>query len=300
LQPANGTVEDYTQTGDVRVCTRDTYFIPYGGEKDAAQICNENFGEEANCEAISPLAINTGGCAMKRALQQVDCFTKLLGGYTDISCCYDREISFNWRTFDGRNWMSPVRDQGNCGSCVAFAAVGVIEAKNNLNNTNPDLDIDLSEQELVSECSSSIINCDGGGQPDQAIDYVLSNGLRTEECFPYLGIDAGCTPRCDVRHAIASKYYVEINDDIIKRKLVDSGPIVVTVKWSEIAFDKDMVGRFVIDDAEELYHSVVLVGYNEVGGIWMFKNSWGTWWGDNGYGKFAYDGCTFYNALGVE
>lgn len=60
--------------------------------------------------------------------------------------------SFDWRSYGGVNWLTAVRDQKNCGSCWAFAAVGVVEAHYNIVKNNANLDLNLAEQDLVS-CS---------------------------------------------------------------------------------------------------------------------------------------------------
>ncbi len=70
--------------------------------------------------------------------------------------------SFDWTTYQGSNWLPPVRNQGGCGSCWAFSAVGVAEAAHNIAANNPNLDLDLSEQYLVSDCDTSDGNCCGG------------------------------------------------------------------------------------------------------------------------------------------
>ncbi|GAF84466.1 unnamed protein product, partial [marine sediment metagenome] len=60
--------------------------------------------------------------------------------------------SFDWRNYSGQDWMTPVKNQGSCGSCWAFSAVGVVEAVYNIATDDPDLDLDLSEEYLVSDC----------------------------------------------------------------------------------------------------------------------------------------------------
>ena len=69
--------------------------------------------------------------------------------------------SFDWRNYGGHNWMTSVKDQGGCGSCWAFSAVGVVEAVYNIGWNDPNLDLDLSEEYLVSDCLSNGTCCGG-------------------------------------------------------------------------------------------------------------------------------------------
>jgi len=69
--------------------------------------------------------------------------------------------SFDWRNHNGGNWLTPVKSQGGRGSCWVFSSVGVVEAAHNIAGGNPDLDLNLSEQYLVSDCLS-YNNCCGG------------------------------------------------------------------------------------------------------------------------------------------
>ena len=103
--------------------------------------------------------------------------------------------SIDWRNFNGQNWMTAVKDQGSCGSCWAFSAVGVVEAVYNIATQDPGLDLDLSEQYLVSDCYGSDSCC--GGWHDDALDYVKNNGITDEGCFPYA--DGGCQSTCFIQ-----------------------------------------------------------------------------------------------------
>jgi C1A family cysteine protease/putative hemolysin len=97
--------------------------------------------------------------------------------------------SFTWKNKDGKNWMTSVKDQGICGSCWAHAAAAVLEAKYNIDNLDDSIDLDLSEEELVSDCSSAGSCC--GGSAAAALEYIKENGLVEEGCFPY---DSGDDP----------------------------------------------------------------------------------------------------------
>ncbi|MCX7958774.1 MAG: hypothetical protein N3B13_06980, partial [Deltaproteobacteria bacterium] len=100
----------------------------------------------------------------------------------------------DYRDYLGFNWMTPVRDQGSCGSCWAFSTLGSLEAVIKMYNSDPFMDLDLSEQELVS-CTASG-SCTYGGSQYFAADYIKSNGITDEACFPYIAQEGDCKNKC--------------------------------------------------------------------------------------------------------
>ena len=91
-------------------------------------------------------------------------------------------MPYDWRNWNGINYITPVRDQAICGSCWAYSAIGAIEATYNVQETILH-NIDLSEQNLVSECG-----CPGdckGGFPHKAFNFIKNNGVVDEQCMPY-------------------------------------------------------------------------------------------------------------------
>lgn len=205
---------------------------------------------------------------------------------------------FDWRNFKGKSWMTPVKDQATCGSCWAFGSVGAVEARFNIENNNT-IAIDLSEQQLVSDCG-----CPGsclGGFPEHALNFIQNNGIVTESCFPYTSqhciykntrfrggseylCENACKNKkcsnpgtCDLCESAQNQlWYIQThgtvaNDiDTIKRALVCKGPLAVTSKkWS---------------------HVIVLVGWDDSDGTWAIKNSWGIGWKNKGYGRIYYEG----------
>lgn len=100
---------------------------------------------------------------------------------------------FDWRAKDGHNWMTNVKDQASCGSCWAFAAIGVVEAQHNISNGVPDPLYSLSEEYLISGCDSKTteIGCCCGGDPGKALVYIRDHGVTDSNCFPYA--DSGCS-----------------------------------------------------------------------------------------------------------
>lgn len=166
----------------------------------------------------------------------------------------------------GSGWMTSIKTQ-LCSDCWAHAATGAVEAGINL-FYNQHLDIDLSEQELVS-CSGAG-SCAYGGNPQQALNYMMNLGIHDDASFPETGRDDPCnlSPFPHELFTIAGyeDIYASSGDDNIKQQLIAHGPLVFgIISW---------------------WHTMVLVGYetDSTGQpIWILKNSWGPLWGQNGY-----------------
>ena len=191
--------------------------------------------------------------------------------------------SFDWRNRHGANkpespyydgdstgsgWITSVKSQ-LCADCWAHSALGATEAQVNL-YFNQHLDLDLSEQELVS-CSGAG-SCQYGGNPGAALSYISNVGVVDETCFPESGTDEACNlcPVPQERIQIAGYEGIDpyAGEDNIKRRLISFGPLPFGISsW---------------------WHCMVLVGYErdtDTGEtVWILKNSWGTSWGENGYG----------------
>ena len=87
---------------------------------------------------------------------------------------YDLPDHFDWRDQHGQNYVTSIKDQQQCGSCWAFSAVGALEGHANAFYNNPSLDINMSEQDLVS-CSGA--GTCGGGWPSLALSYIQQSGV---------------------------------------------------------------------------------------------------------------------------
>jgi hypothetical protein len=102
--------------------------------------------------------------------------------------------SFDWRNYNNTNYITPVKNQGSCGSCWAFVTTGSVQDEANA-YYNSNLGLNLSEQQLLS-CSGAG-NCEQGGALDGALGFVQSTGLVSEACFPYAGTDSvACSAMC--------------------------------------------------------------------------------------------------------
>jgi C1A family cysteine protease len=189
--------------------------------------------------------------------------------------------------------MTSVKAQGGCGSCWAFAALGVMEAVINIDRSDPDIDMDLSEQHLVSDCCLDCGDC-SGGWPDRALSYIKDNGVPDESCFPYKASNSGCTPCSDWQdRAWTIENYGWIDSsmtDAYKWGLETYGPMIVVLNAStDFTYYKGGIYEPVLSEGwgAEPNHAVVLVGYNDNENYWIIKNSWGNW-GEEGYGKVNY------------
>ncbi len=207
---------------------------------------------------------------------------------------------WNWRdaTYNGRHgdWTTIAKNQGGCGSCWDFAAMGALEAIINIREGSPDLDVDLSEQYLLS-CPPDSGGC-SGWNAYYAYKYMYENGgALPEECFPYQADDSvPCSYKCEdweSKLIPISDYgwYSHPNRDFIKSLIYSHGPVVATMEvyedflWYERGIYVHHSGGFVG------WHQVVMVGYDDRNHCWICKNSWGRSWGENGFFKIAYGEC---------
>ncbi|XP_065348053.1 procathepsin L-like [Cloeon dipterum] len=198
--------------------------------------------------------------------------------------------SKDWRTLGA---VTPVKDQGHCGSCWSFSSTGALEGQH-FRKTGKL--VSLSEQNLI-DCSTKYGNegCNGGLM-DQAFQYVKDNrGIDTEDWYPYDGQDEKC--RYDASHSGATDAgFVDVesgNEDQLKEALATIGPVSVAIDASHESFQFYSQGVYYEPqcDSQQLDHGVLAVGYgtDEESGqdYWLIKNSWGTSWGDGGYVKIA-------------
>ncbi len=219
-----------------------------------------------------------------------------------------RNASSNGKTGD---WITPVRDQGGCGSCWAFGALGALEALVNIREGHPDLDVDLSEQYVLS-CLPEAGDCDGGWAY-KAFKYIKStgpdgnnhNGIIPESCFPYRARDdIPCSEKCEAwteQLIPISDYgqYETISQDALRGKIYRHGPMAVsfTVYTDFYSYDGGVYTH--TSGEKEGGHCVTVVGYdaewNNGQGYWICKNSWGPRWGMDGYFKIACGECGIEN-----
>ncbi len=174
---------------------------------------------------------------------------------------------FNWMDFEGEDWTTLPKDQRACGSCWDFAALATLDSIINIREGRADLDVDLSEQYVLS-CLPRAGDCHGGSSYN-ALFYILSNkssgnncnGIIPEFCFPYRGIDPNCYDGldygndpvlCDEKCEDWEDYLIPISDcglwypdgsaedrDAIKTQIMQDGPVAAAMMVTYYFNEKD-------------------------------------------------------------
>lgn len=202
------------------------------------------------------------------------------GGGAPSPCSATAKV-FDWRA-SGK--VTGVRDQGNCGSCWAFATLAAYEASVLIAKSGA---IDGSEQHILS-CSGAG-TCMGGWW---ALEFLVPTGNATEPTYPYTAADSPCDKAIPTPLRAASWGYVAGNGGIpkvdeMKKALCKYGPLAVAVRATP-AFQAYISGVFNENDGGDVNHAVTLIGWNDNQKAWLLKNSWGPGWGMAGYMWIAY------------
>jgi len=221
--------------------------------------------------------------------------------YKNKSTNIDIPDYFNWKNINDKDWTTPIKDQLQdiCGSCWAFGALGGLESNIKIWENNHNLDVDLSEQYLLS-CSDG--SCDGWFL-STTLRSIKNDGMITEECLPYQADDTiPCDSKClEWRDSlIGIKNYERIsrgNITAIQEALITYGPLPATMEVYGDFYPDYSGGVYRYEYGDYVFgHVITIVGYdntwgNNDEGYWICKNSWGTEWGEDGWFKIAYGEC---------
>jgi len=185
-------------------------------------------------------------------------------------------------------YYTSIKNQGSCGSCWAFAAVGLLES---MILKNDGIEVDLSEQYMVS-CNTWDWGCNGGYWPN---DMLVDPGAAMESCFPYVASDAPCQS-CPTPYQIQSWSFVTEDGVVpdtalIKQAIYTYGAVQAGVyvdRWFQL-YESGVFDRC-RNRVNYTNHAIILCGWDDAKGAWLLKNSWDTGWGEDGFMWIAY-GC---------
>lgn len=201
----------------------------------------------------------------------------------------------DWRV---RGIVSPIQDQGQCGSCWAFSATANVESRWAIAKSTAAPK--LAEQFLV-DCDHQCGNyrdgqdgcdagCDGGLMPN-AWKYVISNGFPSEQAYPYTGVDGTCAAK-SLRSLvnISSWELLPIDETAIAAYVSKNGPVSIAVDAAQWSFYMGGImsllcwGKTTVADLD---HGVNIVGYGteDSTDYWIVRNSWSSSWGESGYAR---------------
>lgn len=227
---------------------------------------------------------------------------------------------FSWKNMDGKDWTTPVKNQGQCGSCWLISAIGALESVINIREGCADINPDLSEQYVLS-CLPEAGSCRGGNVENCVFFFINNtsaegnycNGVITESTLPYQANDSiSCSEKEEnwMNYLVPIKSYGEswaynnIYDlkDTIKSLIYQKGPIMVYfwvtqrfINWGKI---HKFPSQYYHDYNEEcphfVNHGIVVLGWKDDlsignGGYWICKNTWGPNWGYDGFFNIEYD-----------
>jgi len=184
----------------------------------------------------------------------------------------------DWRT---KGAVTPVKDQGQCGSCWAFSATEAIESYAFLHNGKLQT---LSPQQINS-CDKVDGGCNGGNT-ESAYEYVHSaGGIETEASYPYTS-GGGATGKCkfDVTKAVVkiTGYKSVATGEANLQTALNSGPVSICIAAD--AFQSYNSG-ILKSCPGQIDHCVQAVGYDATNNYWLVRNSWATSWGEQGYAR---------------
>lgn len=204
--------------------------------------------------------------------------------------------ALDWRNKDGKNWVSPILNQANCGSCVAFASIGVLETQYKISSFVPTFNIKLSPQHLFA-CGGGA--CERGWMPETAANFLMKKGVPDESCLPYTsgatGEDVACRASCadqsqrSVRIANYSRPTRFFKNVEAVKAALQKGPVVTTLS---VYSDFISYGGGVYKHTTGDYlggHAISIIGYDDATRSFIIRNSWGEEWGEGGFGRVSYD-----------
>lgn len=195
--------------------------------------------------------------------------------------------AIDWR---GGGYVTSVKNQGGCGSCVSFGTCATLESAVRIKLKNPSQNVDLSEG-FLQFCGGG--SCNGWGLTS-GLDFAKSTGVTDEACMPYQATNMNCTTsRCaDWQNRLTkiASYTGAATVEARKTAIATIGPVVAGMAVYNDFFAYQ-TGVYVKTAGSSLagYHCICVVGYDDNQQCWIIKNSWGPNWGDGGFCRIRYN-----------
>ncbi len=211
---------------------------------------------------------------------------------------FDPPPQLDWRDHLGSNWTTPVRDQGQCGSCWAFGGCAAFEARYGIVRNDPFIQLDLSEQFMVS-CSPG--SC-GGYSVSGTMSFLAETGTTDEECYPYAARDLPCENACpdwESRLEKLENWQYVMNDPLDIMEALQDGPLTAAFTVYDDFFSYSGGVYEHVWGGNPGGHMVAIYGYNAEHDppYWICKNSWGYNWGMEGWFYIAWGECGIDNQV---
>jgi len=200
--------------------------------------------------------------------------------------------SWDWRD---HGKVTPVQNQGSCGSCWAFATVATLESQYAIQGHSLTR---FSEQELV-DCVNTCKGCNGG-LPSLAYQWTKTHGIETSSNYPYTAKTGTCKYDASKSIKVNSGWsQVPIRNADALFNAIYKVPVAVAVQADQAVFQSYKSGIIGSGCGANLNHAITAVGYSTAnGGYAIIKNSWGTSWGQNGY-AFISTSSQYNSGLGA-
>jgi len=202
--------------------------------------------------------------------------------------------SYDLRNVGGKNFITTIKDQGGCGSCVAFGVAATVEGTLRRQRNNPSLAVDYSEAHLFyCYARDQGRRCATGWWPSKALDAFRDEGVVDEACFPYTAGDQVCSLCSDWRSRLTKipGWHRITSTADMKEWISTKGPLVACFTvYEDFRSYRRGIYRHVWGE-KVAGHCVSCVGYNDPQQYWICKNSWGTGFGESGYFRIAYGQC---------